>query len=383
MGESTTLPHPLVMRPRVSICVPNLNTRQFLPERFDTIGAQSFRDWELLVYDSYSSDGAWEYIRDRFSHESRARVWQGPRAGTPGSWSPCIREAQGEYVYIATSDDTMPPDCLEKLVAALDAHPDCDIAHCPLQPIDEDGHRVDAMWDWWRNGSMFANSSGELMARPHIRRAPFDGLLHLLGGSVYVSITQLLVRRSLFDRIGYFESTWGSIGDFNWSMRAGLIANTVHVPDTWGGWRVHKSQATSGVNMESVEHAQRVDSMIDDAISRCGDYLDADVRRSLTSQWVHEAQTMRTLIREIGERRRLSLAQRRAYLVGRICKSSAAREYVVARLRGHSLAEWVRRRLNTIGFGPVLVPTAVIQSAGTGPHFATTGDTICREMPTN
>jgi glycosyltransferase involved in cell wall biosynthesis len=348
------------VRPRVSICVPNLNTRPFLPERFDTIRAQSFRDWELLVYDSYSNDGAWEYIREAAANEPRARIWQGPRAGTPGSWTPCVREARGDYVYIATSDDTMPPDCLEKLVASLDSHPDCDIAHCPLHPIDERGALVDATWNWWQSGSIFSESSGEFLTCPHVRRAPFDGLLHLLGGSVYVSITQLLIRRSLFERVGYFDSTWGSVGDFNWSMRAGLVANTVHVPSTWGGWRVHTSQATSGVNLESAEHAQRIDSMIDDAIARCGEYLDPVVRRCLASKWVHEAKTMRTLIRDIGLRRRGSFAQRRAYLLEQMCRSSAAREYVAARVRGDSLADWVGRRLATTGFGPALLPTAPV-----------------------
>jgi hypothetical protein len=351
------------MPPRVSICVPNLNTRPFLPERFDTIRAQSFRDWELLVYDSYSSDGAWEYIRDVAAQEPRMRAWQGPRAGTPGSWSPCVREARGQYVYIATSDDTMPEDCLEKLVAALDTHPYCDIAHCPLKPIDEHGRCVEAIGDWWRNRSMFADSSGDLLARLHVRRAPFDGLLHLLGGSVYVSITQLLIRRSLFDRIGYFESTWGSIGDFNWAMRAGLVANTVHVPDTWGGWRVHSGQATAGVDMDSVEHARRIDSMIDDAIARCGHQLDDVARRALASQWAQEAKATRALIRDIGSRRSLSLVQRRTYLLGQMCRSSVARKYVFARARGRAPSEWVRQRLAAIGFGPALLPIAPTATA--------------------
>ena len=87
-------------------------------------------------------------------------------------------------------------------------------------------------------------------------------LLHLLGGSVYISITQLLIRRSLFDRIGLFETEWGSVGDFNWDMRAGLVANTLHVPHTWGGWRVHASQATAQVAFSSRQHEEKLDDMI-------------------------------------------------------------------------------------------------------------------------
>ena len=81
------------MTPKVSICVPNLNTRPFLPERFQTIQAQSLNDWELLVYDSHSTDGAWEVHLRAGSGEPRMRAWQGPREGTPGSWSPCVAQA--------------------------------------------------------------------------------------------------------------------------------------------------------------------------------------------------------------------------------------------------------------------------------------------------
>jgi glycosyltransferase involved in cell wall biosynthesis len=345
------------MTPKVSICVPNLNTRPFLPERFRTIAEQTLQDWELLVYDSYSTDGAWEYIQERAAVEPRMRAWQGPREGTPGSWSPCVREAKGEYVYIATSDDTMPPECLATLVAALDAHPDCDIAHCRLQPIDEHGRDIPAKRLSWSRRSLFAMSSGDWLDRVHVRRAPFDGLLHLSGGSVYISITQLLIRRSLFDRIGLFESTWGSIGDFNWSMRAGLVANTVHVPGTWGGWRVHASQATAGVRLESEEHAGRIDAMIDDAIARCRAYLAPDVYRRLTSRWLVDAREQRSFRRHVASRRGLSAWRRATFLAEAAWAGSPpARAYLASRLRRRAFPDWVRRRLEETGAGPSLVP---------------------------
>src|SRR5207302_9066095 len=132
---------------------------------------------------------------------------------------------------------------------ALDANPDCDLAHCNLRMFDTHGDELASTW--WLKCSVFARSSAELLQQQHVRRAPFDGLLHLLGDTVYTSITQLLIRRSLFSRIGLFESRWGSLGDFNWNMRAGLLANAVHVPDTWGGWRQHTAQATAAARFGS------------------------------------------------------------------------------------------------------------------------------------
>jgi glycosyltransferase involved in cell wall biosynthesis len=343
--------------PRVSICVPNLNTRPYLEDRFRTIFEQTCQDWELLVYDSYSTDGAWEYIRDVASADARIRAWQGPREGAPGSWTPCIREARGEYVYIATSDDTMAPDCLEKLAAALDAHPGCDLAHCQLRIIDERGRDLP---DWWRERSLFANSSGPLIDRPHVRKAPYDGLLHLVGETVYISITQLLIRRSLFGRIGMFTSAWGSISDFAWDMRAGLVGSTVHVPDTWGGWRVHPSQATAGAGIGSPEHAVRVESMIEDAIGACRTLLPAEVERRLAAGWLERVKDYRQFDRESSGWHR---SLRNLAVVGqRVLEGSpAARAHVGARLRGTRQAPW------RDSFPKELL--AWLEYAGVGPVF--------------
>ena len=341
--------------PKVSICVPNLNTLPFLPERFETIFNQTFQDWELLVYDGYSDDGAWEYISQLAAKEPRMRSWQGAREGTPGSWSPCVREARGDYVYVATSDDTMAPDCLEKLVGALEAHPECDIAHCRLRTIDERGEDTDS--EWWPADSIFARSSGDLLQRPHIRRAPYDGLLHLLNSPVYISVTQLLIRRSLFDRIGFFKSQWGSVGDYNWNMRAGLVANTIHVPDTWGGWRVHASQATAGVALRSLEHSRKIEGMIEDAIASCGKTLAPNFHRPL-----RRAEKFGAFMREVG--RRSNVVDRRAFIARRLLAGSgAARTFVRAKLGLGGMNPWpqsavdlIRAWLEYAGSEKVLLP---------------------------
>ena len=106
----------------VSICVPNFNTRAYLPERFNTIFSQTFTNWELIVCDSYSDDGGWEYIEELAKHEPRMRIYQTPRKGIYAGFNDCIKEAKGKYVYIATSDDTMMPDCLEWMVSTLEAN---------------------------------------------------------------------------------------------------------------------------------------------------------------------------------------------------------------------------------------------------------------------
>lgn len=293
----------IMKTPRVSICLPNLNTRPYLEERIATIEAQTFSDWELVIFDNHSEDGAWEFFQEVAERLPNVRLSQAPREGLYANWNNCIRAARGEFVYIATSDDTMAPDCLEKMVAALDRNPDCDLAHCPMKVIDSEGNDA---FDWWVGSSLFARSSGEWLHKPHKRIAPFDGLLCLLGDNVYSSVTQLLIRRSLFDKVGLYRADWGSVGDLHWNMKAGLAASAVHVPDTWGGWRMHDSQATASVLFGSQEHDRKIETMIADALDS-GDGLPAPL--------VAKARELREFLRvfcrleDPAERRKLVLRQ--------------------------------------------------------------------------
>jgi glycosyltransferase involved in cell wall biosynthesis len=227
--------------PKVSICVPNLNTQPYLPERFETIFSQTFEDWELIVYDSYSDDGSWEYIQELAAREPRMRISQTPRKGIYAGFNDCIRQGRGEYVYIATSDDSMVPACLERMVAALEEHPECGLCQCGLEIIDEKS-RPHASLHW--QDFAFGRFAPEWLKKRHIRRAPLDGLLHCALQTIYTSVTQLLIRRRVFDRVGLFESRWGAMGDFEWGMRVGLLEDCVFLPDILATWRAHFQQAT-------------------------------------------------------------------------------------------------------------------------------------------
>jgi glycosyltransferase involved in cell wall biosynthesis len=292
-SDDSTLKTPLI-----SICLPTFNSKRFLGERLDTICIQTFTEWELVAADSFSNDGTWETLIAFAEKHKNVRLFQIPKEGIYPAFNFCINHARGEYVYIATSDDTMAPDCLQKLSSALSTHPDCDVAHCRLRA---GGERAEAVDRWWQERSLFARSSRNMIDRLHVRIAPFDGLLHLYGEPVYISVTQMLIRRSLFERIGLFESKWGSIGDFHWGMRASMVANTIHVPDTWGGWRLHSAQATDHADLRTEDHRQKIEEMIADVLSRSSPILSTKVLSQLRRGWGARFRSRSAFLRDLDE----------------------------------------------------------------------------------
>src|SRR3954463_2596818 len=105
--------------PLISICVPNLNKRRFLEERMETLLAQTFTDWEMIVCDSYSDDGSWEFFQ-KFKNDPRIRLYQVPRAGLYAGWNECLTRARVEYTNTAPSDDPADPKLQQNLMEPLE-----------------------------------------------------------------------------------------------------------------------------------------------------------------------------------------------------------------------------------------------------------------------
>src|SRR5438309_7823222 len=104
---------------RVSILLPCFNARAFLEERMDSILVQTFSDWEAIVLDSYSTDGSWEFFTSIASTDPRFRLYQIPRDGVYAALNRGIELATGEFVHVATCDDTMVPEFLTELLRAF------------------------------------------------------------------------------------------------------------------------------------------------------------------------------------------------------------------------------------------------------------------------
>jgi glycosyltransferase involved in cell wall biosynthesis len=222
--------------------MPHLNSRPFIQERMESILRQTLEDWELIIVDSNSDDGSRPILEQYARNDRRIKLSQSPRDGIYTNLNRAIELATGKYVYVATSDDTMAPQCLERMVEALERNPDCGICHCCLEIVDDTGEPVGPA-DAWES---FASQRyfGPWLNKHHVRRAPHDGLLHFGLFTVYTSLNQLLIRRSVFERRGLFRIDSGSHADFEWGMRVGLTENVVHLPQKLAQWRRHRLQAT-------------------------------------------------------------------------------------------------------------------------------------------
>jgi len=247
-----------------SIILPNLNTPIcFLEKRLETIFNQTAKNWECIVVDGFSTNGSWECIKTATENDSRFRLYQLPKKGIYNAWNEGIVRAKGQFIYIATSDDTMSNDLLEKMQEALISNLDCEIAQCGLTIIDENDNPIEPSWEkYWTSQYL-----GSLLDQKHKRLAPHDGLLHMSVQTVYTSVTQLLIKKSLFNKFGLFRTDAGAVADFEWGMRVSLLASVVYIPHKYATWRIHNLQATSTNYNDTSAHRNKLCKLAKDAFS--------------------------------------------------------------------------------------------------------------------
>jgi glycosyltransferase involved in cell wall biosynthesis len=131
--------------PRVSIGVPVYNGSRYLQEALDSIAAQTFGDWELVICDNASTDETASISRRFAEREPRARYHRNPvNIGSDRNFNLCAELSRGEYFMTVAYDDRLHPQYLEKAVAVLDADPGAAFVHSRAWEIDAQGKTLGA-----------------------------------------------------------------------------------------------------------------------------------------------------------------------------------------------------------------------------------------------
>lgn len=125
-------------KPSVSILMPVYNNEAYLSGTLDSLLAQTFRDFELIIIDDASTDGSGEIINDYSQRDKRIQVITNEQnVRVAGSLNRGLKLCRGELIARADGDDLYFPDRLEKQVKYMQANPEIGVAASSIQEIDE------------------------------------------------------------------------------------------------------------------------------------------------------------------------------------------------------------------------------------------------------
>ena len=124
--------------PNISVIVPVYNAERYLKKCIDSILAQTFRDFEVLLIDDGSTDLSGSICDGYADADKRVRVFHKQNEGVSQARNDGIKQATGEYLAFSDSDDTVEPDWLETLRQKAE-QTNADLAVCNFYTVSAFG----------------------------------------------------------------------------------------------------------------------------------------------------------------------------------------------------------------------------------------------------
>jgi glycosyltransferase involved in cell wall biosynthesis len=126
--------------PRVSIGLPVYNGAKYLSEAIESVRAQTFADFELVISDNASADETEEICRDFAARDERVRYFRAEEnGGAAWNFNRTFELAAGEYFKWMAHDDVVGPRYIERTLAVMEQQPELVLCHAQTGIIDETG----------------------------------------------------------------------------------------------------------------------------------------------------------------------------------------------------------------------------------------------------
>jgi glycosyltransferase involved in cell wall biosynthesis len=204
--------------PKVTILTPTYNRASLLRRSINSVLAQSWSDWEYIIIDDGSTDNTQEVLASYKDPRIRSvRFEQNRGIGTARKTG--VNEASGEWISFLDADDLWRPGKLTQDLAILERHPKIDLLFDNFQNINYvEGVR--------QSGFEQANNAIKMLKTTQVEEDVFridSGFAKaLLSGNLIGTASVMTVHRTLFEKIGNFNSALSGPEDFELLWRAAL-----------------------------------------------------------------------------------------------------------------------------------------------------------------
>lgn len=219
--------------PTVSICLPVYNGEKYLSAAIDSLLAQSYADFELIIIDDLSQDDSLQIARAYGARDARIKVFSNDsNIGLFANYNACLHKVTGRFVKLFAQDDILLPRMLEKQLDVFDTVEDVHLVSTKRLFINEEESKDE-----------FCQFDSDRMIRGN----------DLITGCLAERINWIGEPSSVMfpsSLIGFgFDSNFHQLGDLEYWFRIVMDGNYVFLEEPLVGFRRHSGNATnSNVN---------------------------------------------------------------------------------------------------------------------------------------
>jgi glycosyltransferase involved in cell wall biosynthesis len=221
--------------PKISVIVPNYNHSLYLEQRIESILNQTCQDFELILLDDCSTDNSAQIIAKYQIHPkvSKVIINQSNSGSTFKQWQKGISEAQGEYIWIAESDDFADKNFLEVLLTQLDLHPELGLAYSQSYKVDEKGEVICSCKDIY-----------PVISWDKVYKGKDIVLNYMAGANLIPNASAVVFRKEIADQIDSTYTHFRLSGDWWFWCEMLLRSDIIHICQELNYFRFHANKVT-------------------------------------------------------------------------------------------------------------------------------------------
>lgn len=219
----------------VSVCLPTYNRAALLSEAIESVRAQTYPHWELIVADNASTDATPEVVAS--FGDPRIRYVRNERnLGGPPNWERAASEATGRFCAFSGDDDRWDPRLLEYLVPPLVEDPSIDVSFSDHWIIGGDGEvQVET-----------TNAYSRAYGREGLSRGRYQPYLDLALRQQALPPAAAILRLDRMRSVGALDARAGLVLDYYLFARMALAGGAAfYVPERLAYYRVHVAAASA------------------------------------------------------------------------------------------------------------------------------------------
>lgn len=205
---------------KLSVIIPVFNGEKFIKRAYESVKSQDLEavDYEIVFIDNNSTDKTATIINELLKKDSKVKLYNQPKQGEANARNKGLEKAQGQYIHQLDVDDQLYPGALKKMMAVLDNNSDVDAVvgkmvkshkgiNETVKPSDETNEVI-------------------------FKQKPYWGLRWFIDLSTVVGEAAFLHRKTVFDKIGNYNTHISMGTDTAVDIKLGMTCNVAFI-DTY------------------------------------------------------------------------------------------------------------------------------------------------------
>lgn len=243
---------------KISVILPSYNYGWFMPKAIDSVLAQNYTNWELLIIDDHSIDNSKKIIEKYAKkHPDKIKIIEKPKnqKGLQSSYKIALEHATGEYIAFLEADDMLKRDSLKKRAFILDNYSDVNLVYNDIELFGKNKKAIE--------------EKERLILDHHLiprwlENIPFEAFNYLISKNIVLTLSSAMIRKDFLKKIT-FTNKYGAWFDWWLYGQLSLHGNFFFLPEKLTRWQIHE-KSFNAQYLKKIDMAEKCNQMREDLL---------------------------------------------------------------------------------------------------------------------